>query len=209
MRKGTAAFLALIVVLGIIGLTGCEKGQEPVPFPFVGSFPIEGYAPQKEDLEQVPYSYRGESDHFSIFCTIWQDSSEERSALIIHTQALLEQIKQEQKNYPERDYTGLLEKVERDLSVLQEREDVYFTQVRGRYAGEPKEEAFAQYAISQGETVYLSALVFPKGVETTWVTLANTGDGSYTQGVLLPCEEEYEMRIQYGDVDETLLLERQ
>ena len=85
--------------------------------------------------------------------------------------------------------------------ALEEAEQIYLTELLVTHNGTEAEQF--RYSVSDGGTLYLSG--YAAGGEV-WCRLANTPDGSYTEGLLLPFRQQYSMEICYGEEREEIAL---
>ena len=191
MRRIVAWMMALL--LCVVG-TGCGRQLGgPISYEdFTGTYPVEGYVPSQEDLGRAPYSYAGAGPHFSVVLNVRQAREAERSVLIQGKWASAETMAQSGADFPERseEYNALALKATEEAMALEEAEQIYLT------------EQF-RYSVSDGGTLYLSG--YAAGGEV-WCRLANTPDGSYTEGLLLPFRQQYSMEICYGEEREEIAL---
>ena len=182
MRRIVAWMMALL--LCVVG-TGCGRQLgSPISYEdFTGTYPVEGYVPSQEDLGRAPYSYAGAGPHFSVVLNVRQASEAERSVLIQGKWASAETMAQSGADFPERseEYNALALKATEEAMALEEAEQIYLTELLVTHNGTEAEQF--RYSVSDGGTLYLSG--YAAGGEV-WCRLANTPDGSYTEGLLLP-----------------------
>ena len=181
MRRIGAWMMALL--LCVVG-TGCGRQLgSPISYEdFTGTYPVEGYVPSQEDLGRAPYSYAGAGPHFSVVLNVRQASEAERSVLIQGKWASAETMAQSGADFPERseEYNALALKATEEAMALEEAEQIYLTELLVTHNGTEAEQF--RYSVSDGGTLYLSG--YAAGGEV-WCRLANTPDGSYTEGLLL------------------------
>ena len=191
MRRIVAWMMALL--LCVVG-TGCGRQLGgPISYEdFTGTYPVEGYVPSQEDLGRAPYSYAGAGPHFSVVLNVRQAREAERSVLIQGKWASAETMAQSGADFPERseEYNALA------LKATEEATELLVT-----HNGTEAEQF--RYSVSDGGTLYLSG--YAAGGEV-WCRLANTPDGSYTEGLLLPFRQQYSMEICYGEEREEIAL---
>ena len=202
MRRIGAWMMALL--LCVVG-TGCGRQLgSPISYEdFTGTYPVEGYVPSQEDLGRAPYSYAGAGPHFSVVLNVRQASEAERSVLIQGKWASAETMAQSGADFPERseEYNALALKATEEAMALEEAEQIYLTELLVTHNGTEAEQF--RYSVSDGGTLYLSG--YAAGGEG-WCRLANTPDGSYTEGLLLPFRQQYSMEICYGEEREEIAL---
>ena len=202
MRRIGAWMMALL--LCVVG-TGCGRQLgSPISYEdFTGTYPVEGYVPSQEDLGRAPYSYAGAGPHFSVVLNVRQASEAERSVLIQGKWASAETMAQSGADFPERseEYNALALKATEEAMALEEAEQIYLTELLVTHNGTEAEQF--RYSVSDGGTLYLSG--YAAGGEV-WCRLANTPDGSYTEGLLLPFRQQYSMEICYGEEREEIAL---
>lgn len=106
-------------------------------------------------------------------------------------------------DFPERseEYNALALKATEEAMALEEAEQIYLTELLVTHNGTEAEQF--RYSVSDGGTLYLSG--YAAGGEV-WCRLANTPDGSYTEGLLLPFRQQYSMEICYGEEREEIAL---
>ena len=182
MRRIGAWMMALL--LCVVG-TGCGRQLgSPISYEdFTGTYPVEGYVPSQEDLGRAPYSYAGAGPHFSVVLNVRQASEAERSVLIQGKWASAETMAQSGADFPERseEYNTLALKATEEAMALEEAEQIYLTELLVTHNGTEAEQF--RYSVSDGGTLYLSG--YAAGGEV-WCRLANTPDGSYTEGSCSP-----------------------
>ena len=93
------------------------------------------------------------------------------------------------------------EKAQEEEQAKTEAEQIYLTELLVTHNGTEAEQF--RYSVSDGGTLYLSG--YAAGGEV-WCRLANTPDGSYTEGLLLPFRQQYSMEICYGEEREEIAL---
>ena len=93
------------------------------------------------------------------------------------------------------------EKAQEEEQAQTEAEQIYLTELLVTHNGTEAEQF--RYSVSDGGTLYLSG--YAAGGEV-WCRLANTPDGSYTEGLLLPFRQQYSMEICYGEEREEIAL---
>ncbi len=121
-----------------------------------------------------------------IFCVVLnvrQASEAERSVLIQGKWASAETMAQSGADFPERseEYNALALKATEEAMALEEAEQIYLTELLVTHNGTEAEQF--RYSVSDGGTLYLSG--YAAGGEV-WCRLANTPDGSYTEGSCSP-----------------------
>ena len=192
MRRIGAWMMALL--LCVVG-TGCGRQLgSPISYEdFTGTYPVEGYVPSQEDLGRAPYSYAGAGPHFSVVLNVRQASEAERSVLIQGKWASAETMAQSGADFPERseEYNALALKATEEAMALEEAEQIYLTELLVTHNGTEAEQF--RYSVSDGGTLYLSG--YAAGGEV-WCRLANTPDGSYTEGAPAPLPSA----VQHGDL---------
>lgn len=205
--------VGILCCIGII-LSGCgviednQKSTSEDSQTAIGVYGSPDYRPGTEDISAVPYEFRGEGDSFSVICKVRVLSGEEQEFQVQKKQEELGQLEQLKEEYPAREYQEMVDKTINEISVLSDAENVYVTEIFGSFIGtdQPDSEV-VQYEISQGDEKYIAAgtaLDSP-----LWVSLLNTADGSYSEGILLPCKDSYEITIQCGSIEDSFKLIRE
>ena len=187
-------------------LAGCAAPAAPAAESFVGTYPVEDYAPDPWDLAAAPYSFQGHGTLFSVQCTVRPMTEAEIQARLQLTEATLSQLKLSQQEHPEQEgrCAFLMGQVSADLSHLQNAEAIYVTEITGTVLADLPEDSLVRYSIiSGGETVLSSANV---AGAVPWLSLVNTDDGLYSEGLLLPYRDDYTIRLTCRDQTETLPL---
>lgn len=190
MRRFLPVFLALLLLLA-----GCAVPSAPEADDFVGTYPVDGYAPDPWDLAAVPYSYQGQGKLFSVQCAVRELTQAEHMAKIQLTAATLSQLELAREQHPEQEgrYTFLMAQVSADLTHMQNAHTIYVTEITGTPLQEMPEHTLVRYTItSEGETILSSAAAVGA---VPWLSLLNTDDGLYSEGLLLPCRDEYTLHI--------------
>jgi hypothetical protein len=205
--------VGILCCIGIL-LSGCgtmEKNQQSTSEKsqtVIGVYGTPDYRPGAEDISAVPYEYHGEGKFFSVICKVRVMNEEEQEFQVAKKQEELGQMEQLKEEYPAREYQEMIEKITNEISVLSNAENVYVTEIFGSFIGEDQPDSKAvQYEISQGDEKYIAAgaaLDAP-----LWVSLLNTADGSYSEGILLPCKDSYEITIQCGNIEDSFKLVRE
>lgn len=203
----------ILCCIGIL-LSGCgvmegdQQSTSEEPQTVIGVYSSPDYTPGTEDISAVPYEYHGEGDYFSVICKVRVLSEEEQEFQVQKKQEELGQLEQLKEEYPARGYQEMIEKTTDEISVLSNADNVYVTEIYGSFIGEGQPDSkVVQYEISQGDEKYIAAgaaLDSP-----LWVSLLNTADGSYSDGILLPCKDSYEITIQCGSIEDSFKLIRE
>lgn len=204
----SAACLAVSAGILFAGCGAAALGEE-ADFESVGVYSVPGYRPAEEDLGAVPYSYRGEGKEFSVVCSIRSLTEEERRFAAEQKMVQISQTAQMKEEYPGRaeEYEDILEKLQRETTAIREAERLYVTELQGTYTGNGEFDAAepVRYSVSDNGTVCLASAGAISAAP--WVSLINAADGSYSEGILLPHRESYEITVQYGDKTDTFTLE--
>ena len=203
----------ILCCIGIL-LSGCgvvddnKQSTSEEPQEVIGLYSSADYRPGTEDISAVPYDYHGEGDYFSIICKVRVLSEEEQEFQVQKKRAEVKQLEQLKEEYPEREYQGMIEKVADEISALSNAENVYATEIFGAFIGEDQPESNAiRYEISQEDEKYIAASAVLDA--PFWVSILNTADGSYSDGILLPCKDSYEITIQCGSIEDSVKLIRE
>lgn len=209
MKKCAGILCCIGILLSGCGvMEGNQQSTSEEPQTAIGVYSSPDYRPGTEDISAVPYEYRGEGDSFSITCKVRVLSEEEQEFQVQKKQEELVQLEQLQEEYPAREYQEMVEKTTDEISVLSNAENVYVTEIFGSFIGEGQPDSeVVQYEISQGDEKYIAAGTALNS--TIWVSLLNTADGSYSEGILLPCKDSYEITIQCGSIEDSFKLVRE
>ncbi|MDO5389333.1 MAG: hypothetical protein Q4F63_08875 [Clostridia bacterium] len=172
----------------------------------VGIYSYNGYAPDFNDLASVPYSYSGKTDNFVVTCNV-RKASEGDIWLLLKRKENYISICENSKNYkPNKinDNNNLIEQAEHEIKAIEQADNLYVTEMLLTYSGDSKSTAQAYITISSNKETYFS---FYADVNTNnMMSLINTDDGTYSEGILLPKKDSYEMTIKYKNKKEKLTL---
>ena len=195
-------------------LTGCggpaANGNAPVDF--VGNHPTEGYVPETASVQAVPYSYQGRGEVFSVTCTVRTLTEAERDFKVRLKAESLAQLEGAKVRFPQQAdrYLPLMEKLRAEIEVLEQADVLYVTEVMGVCSDENaaalRGEAVS-YTITAGARTVLSSCSAVTAVP--WLSILNTADGAYSEGVLLPLRDSCAVTVTCGGMTETFPLERQ
>ena len=201
MKRIAPVFLSLLLLLA-----GCAVSAAPCTEDFVGTYPVEGYAPDPWDLAAVPYSYQGQGRLFSVQCTVRELTEAERTAKLQLTAACLSQLELTQKQHPEQAdrCAFLIGQVSTDLGHMQSARALYVTEITATPLQDLPENALVRYTITSGGQTLLSSAATAGAVP--WLSLVNTDDGLYSEGLLLPFQDEYTLHLTCADHSETITL---
>lgn len=209
--------VGILCCIGIL-LSGCgvtesdsqSMGNREEEQTVIGVYSTPGYRPGAEDISAIPYEYNGAGDFFSVSCKIRVLSEEEQEFQIQKKQEELGQLEQLKEEYPERGYQKMVDETTEKINILSSAEKVYVTEIFGSFIGEGEpENKVLQYEISQGEEKYIAAEVTATSDVSLWVSLLNTADGAYSEGILLPYKDNYEIKVHCGSMEDSFELVRQ
>lgn len=204
------SFCGILFCIGLF-LFGCgarESGLQSISEEIIGVYNTPDYRPGKEDISAVPYEYWGEGDFFSVTCKIRRLSEEEQRFQVESKQETLGQLERLKKEYPARGYQGMIEKTNEEISALTSAEEVYITEIFGSFTGDEQRDVKAvQYEITHGNEKYIAANASSEG-SSPWAALRNTADGAYSEGILLPYKDSYEITIRCGNIIDSFKLIR-
>lgn len=207
-------FSLTVLLLAILCASSCGRPDRSPSSPAVtGLYPQSGPhpAPSSKTLEAVPYSYQGTGDLFQVTCTIRALTPEEAEQLLQSKKSSLSQMAQNQQRQqdPERAgaQTELIQTLQQQILALEEAETLYATEVLGVYTGTAPLDGrtLISLTLSSGDTVYLSTAAAADA--EPWVFLVSTADGAYSEGVLLPPEDSYQVQIRSDGLTDTFSLE--
>ena len=201
MHRILPVFLTLLILLA-----GCAVPAAPEADDFIGTYPVEGYAPDPWDLAAVPYSYQRQGELFSVQCTVRELTQAEHTAKIQLAAASLSQLEQAREQHPEQEgrYTFLMGQVSADLTHMQNAQALYVTEITGTPLQELPENTLVRYTLtSEGKTILSSAATVGT---VPWLSQVNTDDGLYSEGMLLPCLDEYTFHLTCEGQTESITL---
>lgn len=203
--------LGFMLLCCSILLSGCSNNglNDKSSFEAVGVYRIEGYSPSEKDISEIPYSYHGQGNYFSVVCDVRALNTDERQFAISSKEQELLQIQQLKTDYPERsaDYERMIEKVQSEITAIKSADVLYITELFAEYIGSDnmdEAKGRVRYSISKEDAVYLSGESVIKS--NLWVSLKNTANGNYSEGILLPYKDSYEITIEYEDKVDTFPL---
>ena len=201
-----AAILIFVLTLGAVGYF--YKSDDNKVEEYIGNHPIENYVPDEASINSVPYSYKGEGKYFSVTCDVrllTHSEKQERIALKINE---INQLLESAKEHPLRakHYRLIIDKIKRDIEIFAN-QDLYVTEVKGRLKDPTvnlKENDVLSFYIEGKDRTYLSSSTFLES--QSWATIINSKDGGYSQGILLPNNEGYNIKICCGDIEDNIKL---
>lgn len=200
MKKVLLLFCVSFLVLGF---GGCHTGDQAAIPPTVGVFPTPGYVPNAEDMEAAPYTFTGFSDTFELEGKVYPASEQDIALLLSQKEATIRACEQSKLKNPDNvgDYNLLIEKTEQEIASINSAKGLYVTQIQWRFLGNSREVSSVQMTVSHDGMVYLSFAGNASGT----ITLMNTKDGSYSEGILLPKKQAYDVTIQCQGKEEDIV----
>lgn len=171
---------------------------------------VENNAPDAESIKAIPYSYRGEGKYFSVQCDVRTLTHSERQENIMLKKDMINQLFALQKQEPLREeyYRLIIDKIKRDIEIF-ENEDLYITHITGRLKDQTinlKDKDIISFSIERKGKTYLSssALLNSK----FWASIINSSDGSYSQGAFLPNKDDYNIKVIYGNIEDSFIISK-
>ena len=213
MKKFGRTIIPLLLSCAFI-FSGCSSNKNNTAsenIDFTGNFPVENYVPDRNDVRAVPYTYVGEGINFNIVCNVRKLTEDERIFKIAMKKEAREQLEQTKEQYHQYsdEYEELIDKTDFETEMLEQADELYVTEILGEYKGRGKitDDSIASYSIVCDDEKILSS-ASPANAEQ-WISIINTADGSYTEGIFLPDRESLEMTITYGATTESVTLYKQ
>ena len=147
------------------------------------------------DKNAVPYAYAGRGDSFSVRCQVRKLTESERQMQVSLKEAQRAQIARSEEQYPAKadQYPSILAKLDGEVKALREAEAVYVTEIFGFSAEREGQQADVSYSVEYEREPLLSS--HSTLGTSPWTSILNTSDGRYTEGILLPQKDGYDVTV--------------